>query len=247
VAAIAPGSTIKTNDEILYVGSDALPGQRLSTGSSGLLHVLMRDQSALTLGPDSELIIEAFSYDESTRQGNIRLKLIQGTLRVVGGHISKTNDAVIETPHGLVELRGGISVIQTRGGNTSAAFLFGQHMRVTSPQGQLPAGTPPPALVTRPGFGIQMSNQQISPPQPINPNNLASLLQNLERTVVRPNTSPAPSPATTTGLLISTQDRPTGSVAPSAVLANDRLQSMTNDPTNVVRSVLGSGQNPNQS
>jgi hypothetical protein len=92
-----------------------------------------------------------------------------------------------------------------------------------------------------------MSNQQISPPQPINPNNLASLLQNLERTVVRPNTSPAPSPATTTGLLISTQDRPTGSVAPSAVLANDRLQSMTNDPTNVVRSVLGSGQNPNQS
>lgn len=54
MAAVTPGAQIKSNDQILYVSSNALPGQRITTGKDEVLHVLLQDQSALTLGPESE-------------------------------------------------------------------------------------------------------------------------------------------------------------------------------------------------
>lgn len=52
VTAVAPGGQVTGNNEVVVVGSSIVPGQRLRTNATGVLHVLFMDQSALTLGPE---------------------------------------------------------------------------------------------------------------------------------------------------------------------------------------------------
>ncbi|MBN9371069.1 FecR domain-containing protein [Hydrogenophaga sp.] len=159
VTAVAPGGTVTGNNEVMVVGSSVLPGQRLRTDANGQLHLLFLDQSALTLGPDSELTIDEFRFDPATRQGQIRLGLAKGVVRVVGGQISKNTATVIATPHGKLELLGGIALAETNSDRTSGIFLFGQQMRATSNSGDT-------TTITRPGFGVDLSGTSMSTPRP---------------------------------------------------------------------------------
>ncbi|RQO80781.1 FecR domain-containing protein [Acidovorax sp. FJL06] len=248
VAAVTPGAQIKSNDQILYVGSTALPGQRITTGKDEVLHVLLQDQSALTLGPESELVIDEFRYDDSARKGKIRLNLRQGIVRVVGGYISKNEPTEINTPHALVEISGGIASVSTSPDITQTAFLFGQQMRVSNPSGT--------QTVTRLGFGVT-SSANTPPSSPVSSTNVIQLINQLavqplaaatsRQSVDSPNPAPAPS-----GVLISTGNTPGGTQSPGSTLANDRLRSVvdntiTTNPQWVLNNILSSGQIPNAS
>lgn len=248
VAAVTPGAQIKSNDQILYIGSNALPGQRITTGKDEVLHVLLQDQSALTLGPESELVIDEFRYDEFARKGKIRLNLRQGLVRVVGGYISKNEPTEINTPHALVEISGGIASVSTSPSNTQTTFLFGQQMRVSNPSGT--------QTVTRPGFGVT-SSANTPPSSPVSSTNVIQLSNQLavqplaattsRQSVDSPNPAPAPS-----GVLISTGNTPGGTQSPGSTLANDRLKSVVDNTrtTNTqwaLHNILGSVQTPNAS
>lgn len=246
VSAVTPNAPVTSNQKMVMVGNDVVPGQRLSTGPQGQLHVLFLDQSAITLGPDSELVIETFQFDPATRQGQIRLGLAKGLLRVVGGQISKTHATEIATSHGRIEISGGITLVETNGQNTSGTFLFGQQMSATDTNGNT-------QTVTRAGFGTSFgSNQPPSSPQRIPVNQLNAQLNSLE---TRPNGSiqgnPNPSPAPN-GQLMSTGNTPGGVSNPGGSLSNDRLKTVVdtnagNNPTNFTRTLTGTGLVQNQS
>ncbi|MCZ8221288.1 MAG: FecR domain-containing protein [Acidovorax sp.] len=239
VSAVTPNAPVTSNQKMVMVGNDVVPGQRLSTGPQGQLHVLFLDQSAITLGPDSELVIETFQFDPATRQGQIRLGLAKGLLRVVGGQISKTHATEIATSHGRIEISGGITLVETNGQNTSGTFLFGQQMSATDTNGNT-------QTVTRAGFGTSFgSNQPPSNPQRIPVNQLNAQLSSLE---TRPNNNtgnqqPGGAPP---GQLLSTGDRPGGGGNPGDNIANDRLKNVVdtnagNNPTNFTKTLLGTG------
>jgi hypothetical protein len=241
VTAVAPGGKVTGNNELMVVGSSVVPGQRLRTDAGGPMHVLFMDQSALTLGPDAELTIDEFTFDPSTKQGRIRLGLVKGLVRVVGGQISKNTATTIATAHGKVEILGGITMVETDGNRTSGTFLFGQGMTVTDNS----ANT---QNVTRPGFGVAMSGGGVSPPSRVPADVLNATISRLESArpafaSVTGATQPAPAPA---GQLISTGSMPGGVTSPST-LANDRLQSVVDNfagtiPSNTLRELLGTGQ-----
>ncbi|MGX5651240.1 FecR domain-containing protein [Hydrogenophaga sp. YM1] len=238
VTAVAPGGTVTGNNEVMVVGSSVLPGQRLRTDANGQLHLLFLDQSALTLGPDSELTIDEFRFDPATRQGQIRLGLAKGVVRVVGGQISKNTATVIATPHGKLELLGGIALAETNSDRTSGIFLFGQQMRATSNSGDT-------TTVTRPGFGVDLSGTSMSTPRPPPTSDLNALLNRLEsRPTNTGNANPPPAPA---GQLLSTGNRPGGASNPGSTLANDRLKNVVDvntgsSPSLTLRDLLGSSQ-----
>lgn len=245
VSAVTPNAPVTSNQKILMVGNDVEPGQRLSTGPNGQLHVLFLDQSAITLGPDSELVIETFQFDPATRQGQIQLGLAKGLLRVVGGQISKTHATTITTSHGRVEISGGITMVETNGQNTSGTFLFGQGMTATDTNGNT-------QTVTRAGFGTSFgSGQSPSASQRIPVNQLNDQLGRLEST---PNNNPGnqqPSGAPP-GQLVSTGNAPGGTSNPGNTLANDRLKNVVNttsgaDPGKILRAIMGSSLVQNQS
>lgn len=225
-AAIAPVGVITTAAQgnptgdasnTLHAGIDVVPGQRLQTGSSDSLHVLFLDQSALTLGPDSELTLEEFTYDPESQKGKIRMNLARGSLRIVGGYISKNEAAVITTPFSTVEILGGIAMVSVTPNATQSTFLFGQQMRVSTPNGSQ-------QTVTRPGFGVTTNNGLPSPAIRTSSQQLTTQLSQLNRT---PTGTPS-TPSNVSPPLISTSDRPGQMTLPNQQLAPDRVVATTN-------------------
>ena len=166
VTSVRSGVVSATTERVVYIGNAVAFGERFRTDSTGIIHILFMDQSSMTLGPNSELVIDQFSFQPKEQRGNIAVNLIKGSLRVVGGFISKlasprgANSAVVRTATATIGIRGGISVIDAQPGQTQGTFLFGEHMDVLPPD--LPGGpgsAPPPdgqggTRVTRPGFSV---------------------------------------------------------------------------------------------
>ncbi len=109
---------------------DGTAGQRLATDANSTLHVLFSDQSAVTLGPNSELIIAKYEFDPKTKNGQILIDMTKGLLRVVGGLISKKTATLVRTSTATIGIRGGISTVAVNSDQTDAIFLFGIEMTV---------------------------------------------------------------------------------------------------------------------
>jgi hypothetical protein len=93
----------------------------LQTSASGLAVVIFNDESTLSVGPGSEVLIDEFVYDGSG--GSLSMEL-GGVARYIGGRISKEEDVEIETQHGTVGIRGGMALIEAFQ-ETWAANQFG--------------------------------------------------------------------------------------------------------------------------
>jgi hypothetical protein len=93
----------------------------LRTTDTGLAVVIFADESTLSVGPGSEVLIDEFVYDGSG--GSLSMEL-GGVARYIGGRISKEEDVEIETQHGTVGIRGGMVLIEAFQ-ETWAAHQFG--------------------------------------------------------------------------------------------------------------------------
>ncbi len=80
----------------------------LLTGSDGRLAVILRDDTRLTLGPESEVRVDRFVYEPA--QGNLSLlvRMVRGVVVYASGRIAKlAPDSVrFETPVASVGIRG---------------------------------------------------------------------------------------------------------------------------------------------
>lgn len=147
-AAARIGVTTATDGSVsVRQGSDLQSGQTVTTATDGRVHLMFVDGSAVTVGPGSALTIESYAFDPSTKSGQMTLVLDEGTVRFVGGAISKKSDVVIRTPAGTVGIRGGISAVDVHNGVTTAEFLHGSAMRVTG-QGVTQTATRSGSLIT---------------------------------------------------------------------------------------------------
>lgn len=138
------------------IAADAVQGQRLVTDGQTAIHVLFADQSAITVGPNSEVLVQQYRFDEKARDGRILVQITKGFLRMVGGAISKRRPATVLTPTATIGIRGGISVVQVDGATTNAAFLFGDELSVQQGDSK--------GSIFRPGFGISAGPGGLSGP-----------------------------------------------------------------------------------
>lgn len=98
----------------------AQPGQPLyetdsvKTGADGHVGIMLKDETRLALGPNTDVRIDQFLY--SPGQGNLRLvlKIARGLVAYVSGRIAKLSpDAVrLETPSAILGVRGTRMVIR---------------------------------------------------------------------------------------------------------------------------------------
>jgi FecR protein len=168
----------------LFIGNDVFKQERVTTDGGGRAQLLFLDQSAITIGPNADLVIDRFVYDEKSRLGTLAVQASRGLMRFVGGDISKQQDVLIRTPTSLIGIRGGISLIQVdQNGGTQAVFMFGTSMTVSSNQGGQTQ------LVTRPGFAVTVTpGQPPSSPVRISGATISTMLSQLE--------APPPPPGT---------------------------------------------------
>ncbi|MEQ9124418.1 MAG: hypothetical protein RIM80_17845, partial [Alphaproteobacteria bacterium] len=57
----------------LVVGHNVVFDEKISTGPQGQAQLLMLDQSAVTVAPNSELVIDKFVYDPDKRTGEMAM------------------------------------------------------------------------------------------------------------------------------------------------------------------------------
>jgi len=120
-------------ERVLRIGIDVQANERITTRGTDRAHVVFLDGTALTIGPNSVLVIDKYVYDPDRKAGDIALNVTRGTFRFVGGAISKNNEVTIKTPSATIGIRGGIVTFSVSdSGATTANFLYGDSMRVTA-------------------------------------------------------------------------------------------------------------------
>jgi hypothetical protein len=85
-----------------------LEGDTLRTGADGRLGVVLRDDTRVSLGPETEIRIDRFIFAPSQSQLALVLKMLRGVAAYVSGKIAQLSpDAVrVETPVAVVGVRG---------------------------------------------------------------------------------------------------------------------------------------------
>ena len=70
-------------------GQRVYAGDRIATGPGSYVGVMLHDDTRLTIGPGSELLIREFEFNPSSYAGDLAVSFVKGTARVVTGLIGK--------------------------------------------------------------------------------------------------------------------------------------------------------------
>ena len=99
------------------MGTPVYVGDRVRTAADGAVGITLSDDTLLTAGPGSTLLINEFRFNTTTNDGNLLATLLKGTLSVVTGLIGKQapQNVSFKTPTVVLGIRGTEFIIEARG------------------------------------------------------------------------------------------------------------------------------------
>jgi hypothetical protein len=175
-AAVLPDATGTRPNQaarVLRIGVDIVADERVVTDAKGKLQLLFLDGSALTMGPNSDVVVDRFIYDPAAKTGDLAFSATKGVFRLVGGRISKKKAVILKLPTAVIGIRGGIATVNATDAGVTATFIFGEQMSLES------GGVS--VAVTRPGFQVSAEpGQPPSAPVPVSEQQIANELNALE-------------------------------------------------------------------
>ncbi|HET9736414.1 MAG TPA: FecR domain-containing protein [Burkholderiales bacterium] len=96
------------------VGMPIRQADTLVTGTDGAVGVTFTDNSLLSTGPNSVLVVDRYNFDSTTHAGRFDASLKKGTLAVVSGKMVKQSPEAmkVRTPAAIMGVRGTEFVVQ---------------------------------------------------------------------------------------------------------------------------------------
>lgn len=96
------------------VGMAVRQSDVLITGADGSAGVTFSDNSMLSTGPNSVLVVDHYTFDSTTHAGKFDASLKRGTLAVVSGKIVKQSPGAmrVRTPAAIMGVRGTDFMVQ---------------------------------------------------------------------------------------------------------------------------------------
>jgi len=106
---IRAGETVPVKTGIAVYQADLL-----RTGKDGRVGLIFRDDTQVSIGPQSEVRLDSFMYEPAEGQLSLALNFIRGIAVYVSGRIAKlAPDAVrLETPASIIGVRGTTLALQ---------------------------------------------------------------------------------------------------------------------------------------
>jgi hypothetical protein len=146
----------------LSKGMSVLTGDRIVTGRNTRVALEMTDGAILTLGSDTEFVINDYRYSQKLQQGSASLELLKGAFRAVTGAIGKLKERDFK-------IKTKVAVIGIRGTDFWGGFYFSQALDVALLDGkgiyvENAAGK---VEVTTHGDGTTIQNTNDAPSPPI--------------------------------------------------------------------------------
>jgi len=89
-------------------GLKILAGDTLGTGRDGSLGVILHDDSSLSIGPGSRLVLRSFLFSPREGKFDLLARITRGTMAYLSGRIGKLapEKARFETPTATIGIRG---------------------------------------------------------------------------------------------------------------------------------------------
>lgn len=86
----------------------------LMTGADGRVGITFIDNARFSLGPNSQIALEKFTFNPTTQEGEFVTKVERGTLAVISGHIAHNGpDAMkVKTRTTILGVRGTHFLVQ---------------------------------------------------------------------------------------------------------------------------------------
>lgn len=108
---------LSSGSAVVLRGQQVLPAQPglqleaqdiLRTGGDGTLGVILRDDTRISLGPGSEVVLAELLFAPAEGQLSLVVRMVRGIVQFVSGEISKLAPERVkfETPVGVVGVRG---------------------------------------------------------------------------------------------------------------------------------------------
>ena len=100
------------------IGLEIYQNDTLRTGPDGSLGVVFRDDTLLSMGPESVLVIDEFVFAPKQGKFSIVIRMLKGTAAYLSGLISKLapESAHFKTPTASIGIRGTKFVARVEGG-----------------------------------------------------------------------------------------------------------------------------------
>ena len=108
---VTSGSAVVVRDGVerpAQIGLPVFASDHLKTGADGRLGLTLKDDTRVSLGPNSELRLDHFEFAPADGRYGLVLKFVRGVAAYVSGRIAKLSpDSVrLETPAAIVGVRG---------------------------------------------------------------------------------------------------------------------------------------------
>ena len=106
-----PGSRTRT----LMLGANVVERERIVTDARGSAQIMFTDRGSMSIGANSTVVIDRFVFSGGTLGGTMAATMTRGALRFVGGQVSHTTGATVQTPVATIGVRGGVVTIVLEG------------------------------------------------------------------------------------------------------------------------------------
>lgn len=97
------------------VGTLLRAGDRIVTGTTGGVGIVLADDTLVTAGPGSRVELADVRFDSTTHDGNIVIRLLRGAMHFATGLVGKQKpeNVRIETPTAVMGVRGTEFIVET--------------------------------------------------------------------------------------------------------------------------------------
>lgn len=138
-SAVIPQALIGDTPEelqVISVGDRVDQDVTIETGPGGRTQVLFVDGSSMNIGPNSRIIVDEFVFDPAQLTGNLGARIEKGSMRFIGGVLSKRSKQVeFDAGEATVGIRGGIAKVALLPGGALKAELVHGRLSVQTPEG----------------------------------------------------------------------------------------------------------------
>ncbi len=111
VKVVSAGSMQKAVDNMTVKVGDSI-----ITKAESSIGIVFKDDSVVSLGPDSEMIVRDFRFDPATDNLSFIAKVLKGTFSYLSGKITKLapQKVKIETPDATLGIRGTKLLVEVK-------------------------------------------------------------------------------------------------------------------------------------
>ena len=101
----------------LAVGDSVRAGDRISTGQSSFAGITLRDDTLISTGPNSSLVLDRFRFEPGTHEGNMLISISRGVASFVTGLLARNNSQQVgfRTKTATIGIRGTEFIVDVEG------------------------------------------------------------------------------------------------------------------------------------